>query len=127
MPRYGHITDVILNNVYAKLSSVGLALKGTSQRRYNTASGELQAAPGASLKLRVYGLLIVNESDEITRLRYNGVAGTIFAVLPTKGALALNLLGLNEAGGENQNIYVEKSGSGNTLVVVWTDAVALTG
>jgi len=127
MPRYGHIADVLLNNLYTKLSSVGLALKGTPQRRYDTASGELQAAPGAGYKLRVYGVLIANEGDEITRLRYNGAAGTIFAILPTKGAVFQNMLHLNEAGGESQNIYVEKSGAGNTLVVAWTETVVLAG
>jgi len=124
MPRYGHIADTILASIYSQLSQVGLSLKGTPQRRYATTSGEVQATPGASLRLRVYGILIVNEGDEITRLRYGGAAGTVFAVLPTKGILGLNLLGINEVGGLNQNIYMEKTAAGNVLVVVWTEAVS---
>jgi len=125
MPRYGHIADVFLNNIYSRLDQVGHDPKGTPQRLYTTTSGQLQGAPGAGYKLRVHGFLIVNEGDEITRLRYNGVTGTIFAVLPAKGALALNLIHVNEAAPENQNIYVQKSGTGNTLVVVWTETVTV--
>jgi len=125
MPRYGHIADVFLQNIYTKLDSVGHALKGTPQRRYATTSGEVQAAPGAGYKLRVYALLLVAEASEIVRLRYGGATGTVFAVLPDKGMLAMNLIHVNEAGAENQNIYMEKSAAGNALSVVWTTSVAV--
>jgi hypothetical protein len=106
------------------IGNVGLSLKGTPNRLYATASGEVVAAPGTGYKLRVYGFYLCNEADEIARLRYGGSTGTVFAVCPSKGVAAMNLLGVNEAGGENQNIYLEKSGTGNTLAVVWTETVA---
>jgi hypothetical protein len=106
------------------IGNVGLSLKGTPNRLYATASGQVAAAPGVGYKLRVYGFYLCNEADEIARLRYGGSTGTVFAVCPSKGVAAMNLLGVNEAGGENQNIYLEKSGTGNTLAVVWTETVA---
>jgi hypothetical protein len=111
-------------NTIGNVGVTSLPLKGTPNRLYATASGQVVAAPGVGYKLRVYGFYLCNEADEIARLRYGGSTGTIFAVCPSKGVAAMNLIGVNEAGGDNQNIYLEKTGSGNTLAVVWTEAVA---
>jgi len=125
----------ITKDAYVQLRSGGteidpraltsLPLKGTPNRRYGTTSGEVVAAPGAGYKLRVYGFKLAAETDEISRLRYGGATGTIFAVLPAKGVAAMNLINVNEAGGDNQNIYLEKTGAGNALAIVWTESVAV--
>lgn len=120
--------DVELPAGTQKIGSVDISTlpqKGIPNRFYGTASAELVAAGGAGYKHKVYGLLIVNESDEITRLRYGGASGTVFAVLPSKGVMAMNLVQIDEYGGDNENIYVEKTGSGNALVVVWSETVAV--
>jgi len=102
-----------------------LPTKGTPQRYYSTASGEVQPAPATGYKLRVYGFYLMAEADEILRLRYGGATGEIFAGLPMKGVAAMNLVNVDEAGGEAENIYLEKTGTGNALAVVWTETVAV--
>jgi len=98
-----------------------LPKKGVPQRYYSTASGTVQTAPASGYRLRVFGYKLVAEEDEILRLRYGGATGTIFAICPTKGVVAMNLVNLNEAGGEAQEIYLEKTGTGNALAVVYTE------
>jgi len=102
-----------------------IPLKGTPQRYFSTASGEVQATPGVGSKLQVYGFYLAAEADEILRLRYGGVTGTIFFVLPSKGVASMNLVNVNEAGAADQNIYLEKTGAGNALAVVWTETVGV--
>jgi len=42
-----------------------------------------------------------------------------------KGVAAMNLVNVNEAGGEAQNIYLEKTGTTPALAVVWTETVSV--
>lgn len=94
--------------------------RGTPTRKTSTTSVEVVAAPGAGKKLRVHGYFLKVDADEIVTLRHNGASGDIFAGLPTKGVIIANLL-VDEAGGDNQNIFLQKSGAGNVDVVVYTE------
>lgn len=106
-----------------KEAQTSLPLRGTPYRAYVTASQELVATPGVGKKLRIYAFYLVAEEAEILKLRYGGVNGTVFAVLPTKGVVAMNLVNVAEYGSENQNIYLDKSGSGNALAIVWCESI----
>ncbi len=100
-----------------------LQTKGTPTRTSVAASGEIVAAPGAGNKLQVYGWFLKVDTDENVTLRYGGATGQVFAGLPTKGVAGMNLLGIDESGGDNENVWLEKSGTGNVDVVVWTEVV----
>jgi len=106
------------------LLPIAISQKGTPTRKSMTASGEVVAAPSSGQKLQVLGYFLSVDADEIVRLRYGGATGEIFAELPTKGVIAMNLLGINEAGGDAENIYLEKTGTGNARVVVYTEVVS---
>lgn len=102
-----------------------LQKKGTPTRDSTTTNKEIVANPSAGNKLQVYGWFLKVDTDEIVTLRYGGENGQVFAGLPTKGVAAMNLLGIDESGGADENIFLVKSGSGNVEVVVWTEVVSV--
>jgi len=103
-----------------------LTEKGTATRINKTANGEIVAAPSANSHLQLFGFVISVDGDEICRLRWGGATGDIIAVLPTKGILAMNLINILERGGGGEtpeNLFLEKTSSGNCQGTVWTGTV----
>jgi len=104
-----------------------LPVRGTATRINKTANGIVVAAPSANYHLQLFGFVMSVDGDEICRLRWGGVSGDIIAMLPTKGVLAMNLINILErgdGGASPNNLYLEKTGSGNCQGTVWTETVA---
>ncbi|MFQ5999918.1 MAG: hypothetical protein ACE5J6_03990 [Candidatus Bathyarchaeia archaeon] len=104
-----------------------LPKKGTPTRIDLTTSAEIVPAPAAYYHLELRGFVISVDTDEIVRLRWGGATGPIIAMLPTRGILAMNLVNIDEKGGGGtspQNLYLEKTGTGNCQGTVWTETVA---
>jgi len=116
------IASIVLTVAQQSIERV-LQKKGTPTSFNVTASGAVVAAPGAGKRLQLYGFSLLVLADEQARLRWGSATGDIIAGLPTKGVIIANLLGIDEKGGENQSLFLEKTGTGNAQGRVWTEAV----
>ena len=119
--RYAEAYKAIHDKIDELLSK--LVLEGTPTRINLTAGAEIVAAPGTGKKLRLCGFFFSVDADETVQLRWNGATGAIIVELPTKGVIGANLIGIKEESGENQNLYLTKSGSGHARGTVWTKEV----
>jgi len=116
---------VIQSDATKFAATVIVTREGTPTRIDTTTSKEIVAAPGTGYKLILCGFVISVDADEIVRLRWNGATGPIIAMLPTKGVIGMNLVGVNEESAENVNLYLEKTGTGNAQGTVWTKKVSV--
>lgn len=110
--------------IWERLHDILLGREGTPTRINLTANGQVVAAPGTGKKLVLCGFFISVDADETVQLRWNGAAGDIIVELPTIGVIGANLIGVAEESGENQNLFLTKSGSGNARGTVWTKQVS---
>lgn len=109
-----------LEEILTKLDAVVLNRQGSPTRIDRTEGGEILGAPGSGKKLVLTGFFLSVDADEKVQLRWNGATGTVFLELPTKGCIgALPIVEVDE-GGENENLYLTKSGSGNARGMVYT-------
>jgi len=100
-----------------------IAKRGTPTRVDTTSSTEIVGAPGKGFKLELCGFFLSVDADEIVRLRWGGASGDIIAMIPTKGIGGLVTYFFKEYGGENENLFLEKTGTGNVQGTVWTETV----
>jgi len=79
--------------------------------------------PSSNKKASVIGFLMSSYGDAQTELKF-GTSGNIIAALPTKGTVAMNLLGLNSPTG-NANETVVVSVTTGVTVKGWINVVEI--
>jgi len=104
------ITETVPTNI------ITTPFLGTPYRYYGTVNSTIiPVAAGESV--RIFGYLIVAEDYEVVKLRYTD--DKLIAICPTKGAIGLNLANINES--NTVSVYLDKSGTGYVLAVVYAE------
>lgn len=123
MPRYGHITDVALSNIYNRLAETltRIIYREGSITHFNltfTAAGSQTIyTPSTGKKAQILAFFLENTSDVEVILRFTTSQNPI-AALPAKGVCAMNLIGLKAPEGSTDET-VEVYASGSTNVRGW--------
>jgi len=99
------------NNLDVLLSTRAVNEEGTIQHFSKTATGDVKA-PASGKALRVLGWFYCCTADVITELRFKN-SGNVIGALPTKGAVAMNLIGQKKPqGSADEPVEIYLSGTG---------------
>ena len=137
MPRYGHIADVFLTNIYNRLAetlnrnianwpsdyplpsaqvsslqNVNVQPQGSIQP-FSTSSTSDVKTPSSGKALQILAFFYYCDADITTELRFKS-SGNLIGGLPFKGAVAMNLVGCKPPEGNvNEAVEIYLSGAGN--------------
>jgi len=137
MPRYGHIADVFLTNIYNRLAetlnrnianwpsdyplpsaqvsslqNVNVQPQGSIQHFSASSTSDVKT-PSSGKALQILAFFYYCDADITTELRFKS-SGNVIAGLPFKGAVAMNLVGVKPPqGSTNEAVEIYLSGSGN--------------
>lgn len=137
MPRYGHITDVFLTNIYNRLAqtlprsitnfpseyplpsaqisslqNVNVQAQGSIQHFSATSTGAVKT-PATGKALQILAFFYYCDADIVTELRF-ATSGNVIGGLPFKGAVGMNLIGVKPPQGSvDEAVQIYLSGAGN--------------